>query len=273
MRIAIIAIGMVVASCATAPPPVPAVNATIPLNHLPALEGSYFAVDSREAGHRYHIYVRYPDGYDPTLERRYPAVYVLDGDSLFPVLAPTQLFLHYDDQMPEALVIGIAYGSFDPPQNRRRHDFTVGADDFSRFLERELIPRVEQTFRADPRRRILFGQSRGGGFALHSAFTRPDLFWARVASNPTLDELPALTAAPRAASRPDLRLFVASGEADRPQYREPLLRWFRTWRDRQGLPWLLRTDTIPGGTHAADAGRVYRQAMRWLFTESPAPGQ
>ena len=271
MRTTVVALmGVSLAACTATPPVTTASMPTTPLDHLAALEGDYFQIDSREAGHRYHIYVRFPEGYDPASERRYPAVYVLDGDSLFPLLAPTQLFLHYDDALPEALVIGIAYGSFDAPQNRRRHDYTVGADAFSRFLERELIPRIEQSFRADPARRVLFGQSRGGGFALHSAFTNPDLFWGRIASNPTLDLLPALQGTPRPAGKPGSRLFVASGERDRPQYRTPLMQWFETWSQRAGLPWLLRTETIPGGTHAADAGRVYRSAMHWLFDEDAA---
>ena len=236
-----------------------------PLDYLPVLAGDYFAIDSREAGHRYHIYVRYPEGYAERPERRFPIVYLLDGDSLFPHLASLQLFLHYDDKLPDAVIVGIAYGSFDPPQNRRRRDFTDGAVAFGRFLERELLPAVEGRVRARTDRRILFGQSRGGGYVLHSAFTNPDLFWGRIASNPTLDLLPALRHRPAAATRTDLRLLVTSGASDRSQYRDPLVRWFAQWQGQRNLPWTLRTQTLDGGTHAADAGRVYRTGMNWLL--------
>lgn len=236
-----------------------------PIDHLPVLAGDYFALDSREAKHLYHVYIRYPEGYAEQPQRRFPIVYLLDGDSLFPHLASLQLFLHYDDKLPDALVVGIAYGSFDAPQNRRRQDFTDGAAAFGRFLERELIPHVEGRVRARPDRRILFGQSRGGGYVLHSAFTNPDLFWGRIASNPTLDFLPALSLRPAAATRTDLRLLVTSGAMDRRQYREPLVGWFAHWRGQGGLPWTLRTETLDGGTHAADAGRVYRMGMNWLL--------
>lgn len=239
-----------------------------PLDHLPALAGDYLAIDSREVGHRYHIYIRYPEGYAEQPARRFPVVYLLDGDSLFAHLAPMQLFLHYDDDLPEAVVVGIAYGSFDPPQNQRRRDYTDGASAFGRFLERELIPEVERRVRAEPSRRILFGQSRGGGYVLHSAFTNPDLFWGRIASNPTLDLLPALAERPAPTSRKDLRLLVSSGERDRPQYRAPLMRWFAQWQNRSGLPWVLRTETIAEGTHASDAARVYRLGMNWLMADT-----
>jgi len=249
----------------------PAIRAqAAPLDHLPVLAGDYFAIDSREAGHRFHIYIRYPEDYAKQPQQHYPVVYLLDGDSLFPLLGAMHLFLAYDDDLPEALVVGIAYGSFAPPQNRRGQDFTDGAPAFGRFLERELIPMVEGKVRARPDRRILFGQSRGGGYVLHSAFTNPDLFWGRIASNPTLDRLPSLLRSPTAAKRADLRLLVTSGAKDRAPYREPMLRWIADMKDRQGLPWALRTETIDGGTHAADAGRVYRLGMNWLFSEPDA---
>ncbi|WP_310160843.1 alpha/beta hydrolase-fold protein [Pseudoxanthomonas japonensis] len=73
----------------------------------------------------HHICVRYPDAYDAALATRYPVVVVLDGDGLFPLLAPTPLFLHDDEQRPEAIIVGIAYSGFDPVINKRHVDFTA----------------------------------------------------------------------------------------------------------------------------------------------------
>ena len=265
-RIWISAAAVAAAACA------PQARQVTPLDHLPVLRGDYFAIDSRETRHRYHIYIRAPESYAEKQGQHYPIVYLLDGDSLFPLLAASQTFNEYDDDIGEAVVVGIAYGSFQPPQNRRRHDFTVGADAFGRFLRHELLPAVERRVRANPERRILLGQSRGGGFVLHSAFTDPDLFWGRIASNPTVDLLPALQQPPKPSARRDLRLLVASGTRDDPALLGPRSRWLERWSDRQGLPWLLRTETIANGTHAADAPRVYRLAMNWLLPPaSPGP--
>ena len=258
-RIWIAAAAMAAAACA------PQAQRVTPLDHLPVLRGDYFAIESRETGHRYHIYIKAPESYGKSPQQRYPAVYLLDGDSLFPLLAASQTFNEIDDGIGEALVVGIAYGSFQPPQNRRRHDFTAGADAFNRFLRNELIPAVERRVRADPNRRVLLGQSRGGGFVLHSAFTDPDLFWGRIASNPTVDLLPSLHQLPAPAARQDLRLLVAEGSRDNAALVGPRKLWLDQWRERQGLPWLLRTETIANGTHAADAPRVYRLAMNWLL--------
>ena len=61
----------------------------VPLDHLPALAGDYFPLRSRSNEHLYHIYVRLPEGYSADQVRRYPIVYLLDGDSLFPVVGAT----------------------------------------------------------------------------------------------------------------------------------------------------------------------------------------
>jgi predicted alpha/beta superfamily hydrolase len=238
-----------------------------PLDHLPALKGDYFRHDSRIVGRPFHIYVRLPANYAAEPERTYPIVYLLDGDSLFPILAASHLFLTYDEQLPEAIVVGIAYGGFDPSINRRDVDFALpGAAAFQSFLKTELIPLVERRYRADPARRILFGQSRGGFFVLYSAFTDPDLFWGRIASNPSFDPGRDLFfGPPPVAARADLRLIVASGSRDRPRTRDLALEWARAWERRENAPWAVRLVTIEGGTHSADSARAYRAGMLWLF--------
>ena len=254
-----------------APPEIPA-----------ALRGDYFYVRSDEIGRGYHIHVRYPEGYDPAAERLWPTVYLTDGDSLFPILAANHLFLHYDDQLPEALVVGIAYGGFDPSVNRRYADprrleidvapVQTGAAAFQRFLKTDLIPLIERRYRSDPARRVLFGQSRGGAFVLYSAVTDPDLFWGRIASNPSITpgvESLLETAAP--SEQPDLGVVVVSGMRDRADLQAEAARWLSVWETRRERPWRLRGVKVEGGTHAADAPAAYRLGMNWLFGADSAP--
>ncbi|WP_245785583.1 alpha/beta hydrolase [Alkalimonas amylolytica] len=256
----------------------------VPLNHLPALRGDYFKLHSETVGRAFHIYIRLPEGYDSNADTQYPVVYLLDGDSLFPILAANHLFLTYDDQLPEAIVVGIAYGGFAPEINKRHLDFTPGAADgvagegaaalFVQFLKHDLLPEVESRYRADASRRVLFGQSRGGTMVLYSAFTEPDLFWGRIASNPAFrpgSEFFYTT--PASASRNDLHLMVTSGTADRPQLVADARAWFAHWQSLDKLPWQLELKVIEGGTHAADSPASYRSGLRWLFqlTTEQAP--
>lgn len=241
----------------------------IPLNHLPAIAGDYFPLASKETGLTYHIYVRHPQGYADDTAKRYPIIYLLDGDSAFPLLAAQHLFLTIDDKLPEAIVVGIAYGGFDPKVNKRDVDFGPRAEDFHRFLETELFPRVEAKTRADPLQRVLVGQSYGGSFVLWSALNRPDSFWARIASNPSFRlNSEKLWAPPQPPQRRDLRLFVVSGTANAPDARQQAIRWVQ---QRSGDPAMaVQRIDLEGGTHSADLTGAYRSVLRKLFDWKPA---
>jgi predicted alpha/beta superfamily hydrolase len=266
---------LALAAAASACAPTEVQPKVAPLGYLPALAGDYFPIRSQQADHDYHVYVRLPQGYASEPDRRYPIVYVLDGDSLFPVLAGNHIFLTIDDKLPEAIVVGIAYGSFEKPINRRHIDFMPPGPglkpeeariaDFHDFLERELLPKVEGRYRADPSRRILFGQSRGGALILYSAFRHPDLFWARIASNPSWTPGgDVFFGEPAPALRKDLHLFVAMGSDEYPDRRANADKWFAHWAGRPA-PWKLERLTIAGGTHSADSANAYRAALRRLF--------
>lgn len=258
------------------------VRAPVPLDHLPALAGDYFHLPWPEQNRGFHLYVRLPADYGQQPERRYPIVYLLDGDSLFPILAASHLFLTYDEGLPEAIVVGIAYGGFDPATNRRDLDFMspapgipaaeAGAPPFHDFLKTRLLPEVERRYRGDPTRRILVGQSRAGSFILHSAFADPDLFWGRIASNPSFwRDGENWFGNPAIGSRRDLHLIVTSGTRDRPQLRADALRWWESWRDREDRPWALRFETIENGTHAASITDAYRTGLLAIFAGEGAP--
>lgn len=251
-------------------------SVTVPLDYLPALKGDYFPLESKWCGRKFHIYIRFPAGYDPQQSRRYPVIYLLDGDSLFSLLAPTHLFLTYDEHIPEAIIVGISYGGFESAINKRNIDFTApaedsppgehGAPEFLYFLKDELLPAVENQYKADAGKRILLGQSRGGYFVLWSALEMPDLFWGRIASNPTFTPGRArFFADAKPHARTDLKLFLASGTRDSDLRKENAKAWALTWQHRNDAPWQLNFSVLNGGTHAASIGEAYRQAMLWLF--------
>ena len=141
------------------------------LNRLGIFETTTYQKFNSEFLERdFHIFVRVPPGYDAT-DQSYPVVYALDGDSLFPILSPQHLFVSFDEPaVPEAIIVGIAYGSFSPERgNHRRTDYSAppledgdphgGGARFQRFLKFELMPSIERQFRIDPAKRILVGQS------------------------------------------------------------------------------------------------------------------
>ncbi|MEO1247458.1 MAG: alpha/beta hydrolase-fold protein [Pseudomonadota bacterium] len=230
---------------------------------------------SEQAEHRYHVLVGLPADYDETAPERYPVVYILDGGALYPLLRGYQRYLRFGEETPSVILVGISYGTDDWQQgNNRSHDFTApseerdfwgGAGDFGKFLETELIPAIEDGYRADQDRRILFGQSLGGQFVLYAAQTKPALFWGYIASNPALHRNLEFFLETRPPAARDANLFVSSGSADDPRFREPALGWIAHWSAVADPPWRLETRTLAGHGHFSAPPAAYRAGMRWLF--------
>jgi predicted alpha/beta superfamily hydrolase len=63
---------------------------------------------------------------------------------------------------------------------------TGGASDFLNFIKNELIPAIEEDFRADPDKRILAGHSLGGTFTAFALLEEPELFDTYIIGSPAL---------------------------------------------------------------------------------------
>jgi len=101
---------------------------------------------------------------------------------------------------------------------------------------------------------------------LYSAFMKPDLFWGRIARNPTFTPGgDILFAPPVRVLGKGLRLVVTSGALDYPSLRTAALEWNDMWSEKESLPWALNFITIEDGTHAASSTDSYRKGMLWLF--------
>lgn len=255
-------------------------NAAVDTQFLQGLgDTRYHLVESESVGRSYHTYVMLPDGYDQTSDKAYPTLYLLDGGTLFPLLTAYYRYLNLGEEVPEAIIVGISYGSDSfEGGNYRSSDYTAksserdywgGAEKFQQFLSDELMPLIEKEYRSRAERRVVFGQSIGGQFVLYTALTRPDLFWGHIASNPALHRnLPFFLethAEPTLVSEGS-RLFVGSGALDDPQYREPALTWIKHWSGNEDNPWQLKTMILDGHSHMSASPASFRQGMRWLFS-------
>lgn len=240
----------------------------------------YHQVESNSIGQNYHVFVGLPKSYEKSRDRKYPTIYILDGGELYPLLSAYYRYLNLADEVPEAILVAISYGTDDWEKgNNRGHDYTAastdrghwgGAGDFQSFLSDELIPLVENKYRSRSDSRIVFGQSLGGQFVLYTAQTRPNLFWGHIASNPALHRnLPFFLEqhgqAESGARRS--RLFLSSGSMDEPRFRIPALEWIRHWTAVESTPWDLKTMTLGGHSHFSAPPVAFRQGMIWLFAQ------
>ncbi|MCZ6804196.1 MAG: alpha/beta hydrolase-fold protein, partial [Proteobacteria bacterium] len=209
----------------------------------------------------------------------YPTVYILDGGALFPLLTAYYRYLILAEEIPEAIIVAISYGSANfEGGNYRSTDYTAkssereywgGAERFQSFMSDELFPFIEHNYRSRPDRRIIFGHSLGGQFVLYTALMDPDLFWGHIASNPALHRnLPFFLKRHNEAiaERTSSKLFVGSGSMDEPRFRKPALKWIEHWSAIDTLPWQLKTIDLDGHSHMSAPPAAFRQGMRWLFS-------
>jgi predicted alpha/beta superfamily hydrolase len=138
------------------------------------------------------ILVRTPAGYDKT-KLAYPVLYMTDGDAHLGHTSSTIEFLVRNGRMPEMIVVGITNTdrtrdltpSKGTGDNADRFPTAGGADKFLKFIETEVIPEIEKSYRVQPYR-VLAGHSFGGLFAVNALITRPELFNSYVAVSPSL---------------------------------------------------------------------------------------
>ena len=138
------------------------------------------------------ILVRTPPGY-ATNKLAYPVLYMTDGDAHIGHTGSTIEFLARNGRMSEVIVVGITNTDrtrdLTPAKatgpNAAQFPTAGGADNFLKFIETEVIPQIEKSYRVQPYR-ILAGHSFGGLFAVHALITRPELFNSYIAVSPSL---------------------------------------------------------------------------------------
>ena len=155
----------------------------------------HWTLHSAKIDQTYDLFVSLPQDYAPS-GKRYPVLYAIDGWH-FPLLAFLQNNNVYSGRMEPVIMVNLGHGRGINPMPLRARDFTPtrvaieptsgGAAAFLDFLEHEVIPLVERSYRATPGERGLLGHSYGGLFALYALVQRPGLFNRIVAASPVAD--------------------------------------------------------------------------------------
>jgi len=170
----------------------PAAFAAEPVVPVTIENSDYRTIRSDKIGQTYDLFVSLPADY-ATSGKRYSVLYILDGWH-FTLMAYFQNNNIYSERMPPVIMVNVGHGRGVNPMPLRARDFiptklpqeptSGGAAAFLDFLEREIIPFVDRTYRTRPNDRGLLGHSYGGLFALYAMVERPGLFQRIVAASP-----------------------------------------------------------------------------------------
>ena len=156
-------------------------------------------IDSKVLGRTYDIYVKLPLGYNKpvNVSQVYPVMYLNDGPYTFQVASGVTRLPIAAKKMTPVILVGISFAKGEKAQLSRTYDLTPVKDvrwkdktggglAYLAFIETEVIPLIEKTYRADPKERALVGQSFGSLFGVFTLFTKPHLFKNYLLTSPSL---------------------------------------------------------------------------------------
>ena len=175
---------------------------------MPAKPATIFGSEShtlksKHTGKPYRITIGLPGEYYDKPTKKWPVVYLVDGNWYFGMVTDMIRSMAFCDTITEAIVVGIGYPT-NKKKNRSHEEFsrrafdltpiadkdvekehfeftklktlTGGADKFIKFVQHELMPFVNRKYRVTPRKRVLAGHSFGGLFAAYALFESPKMF-------------------------------------------------------------------------------------------------
>lgn len=236
---------------------------------------------SSSTGRDYDLYIHMPSNYAQDKTKKYPVLYILDGQWDFKLMDSVLGGLVYDKFVPEMITVGITYPGENADYNGlRAMDDTPtavpqvkGSGDgpkFLKFLKTELIPFMEANYRADSSQRVLQGSSYAGLFTLYAMFAEPGLFSAYMSASPAVlyDERYVFKQeAEYARTHKELpvKLFLAVGGSE--GLTMPVGEFMHALQSRGYKGLKLETRVIEGERHASNKPELFNRGLRFLFSE------
>jgi len=163
----------------------------------PFVLGTIVELQSKVLAEKRILNIWLPEGYKQGDTAKYPVIYLLDGsaDEDFIHIVGLVQFNNFEwiNQVPKSIVVGIAITDrkrdFTFPttidDEKKNYPSTGHSDKFISFIEKELQPFIESTYRTCKVRTII-GQSLGGLLATEILLSRPSLFNKYIIISPSL---------------------------------------------------------------------------------------
>lgn len=175
---------------------------SIPVDENPTL--LFSRIFSESVNDTLSISVSLPASYYQSDTKTYPVIYILDGNVYFDIFK-SMVNIYTQTGWPfEVILVGIGYKNIPELAMLRSRDYTYpvadekygmslsgGGNNFLTFLNKELLPVIDEKYHTDKSNRILFGHSLSAYFVEY-AFTENlknnnEVFQNYIAASPTLN--------------------------------------------------------------------------------------
>ena len=149
------------------------------------------SIESKVLNENRKIKIKLPKDYYNS-DKSYPVLYRLDGDlDLFiETVGVINRLVYAEELIPEMIVVMIENTNRNRdmmPTNTSFFKSEPGAENFKKFIESELIPRINKSYRTTDEK-LLCGQSLSAVFTLYYFLTSPDSFIACSGGFPDCEE-------------------------------------------------------------------------------------
>jgi hypothetical protein len=252
-----------------------------------------FDLSSQSTGQEYTLFVSIPKTYKAYDSMRYPVLYVLDGNFMFPVMSQMQQLLQETREVKDLIIVGIGYhthsilGStpyrtpdYTPTrdtsfENMLARDIkmevrTGGANRFVRALKNEIFPFIERNFRTSERG--LAGHSFGGLLGTYVLVNEPQLFRRYLLSSVSFfwDNKVLLQQEEAFFKKGNKTLaanvFITVGEQEQYMGMIPLMQQFiASVKEHRYAGLTLESRVLPHETHASAFFTSFNQGLRVLY--------
>ncbi len=221
------------------------------------------------------ISVYLPQDYEKN-KGKYPVLYV--NESIYHFLnavATTHGLSKLSTEIPEMIVVDIntkdRWRDLSPTQTADYMGYPIpqsgNGPNYLAFLEKEVIPKIDSTFRTETFR-VIYGHSLGGLFSLYSLVERPNLFKGYIASSPNLeyDEQVVTKFAQQKLknSLKSLKFLYLNGDKDATDY-EDLIKVFTTVIDSQQLSINYLFQDYPTISHREVPNNSLPDGLKYIF--------
>lgn len=232
---------------------------------------------SKDTGRDYDLYIRKPS--DMSGAKKYPILYLLDGQWDFKLLDSIHGGLFYDKYIPEMIIVGITYSGENPNYDGlRAMDYTPTAEQrlkgsgdaakFLKFLKNDIAPLVEKEYQADSSKRILMGSSLGGLFTIYAMFDDPNYFYGYVAAAPAVSYSSNISLAEEKQffeKHKDLPVRLYIGVGDSEDLMKPVKDFIEMIKSRNYKGLKLETLIAKDERHAGNKPEIFNRGLRFVF--------
>jgi len=256
----------------------------------PCAGSDVVVISSKVLNENRKVYIHYPKPDTTNPDKRYPVLYLMDGESHFDMLSQyTDYLSRWDvDVIPEMIVVGIV-------NTKRTRDLTPtksiinyygqpdtarvswmkpsgGGEQFLQFIREELMPYVDESYKTQSFK-IFAGHSFGGIASINCMLTHPEMFNAYISISPSFwwDREYVLRLAReklKKVSTLNKVLFYSDageGAADKSSYHTNLLK-FDSLLSSMALRGLdYKYKHYPEETHMTEPVLAYYDALRFVY--------